>query len=104
MHHYSTEGRQTATSVFAKYHGKVYKIHEVMEWKSELREALLKEDREVGTLEIEAFSNKGNIRKINLFVSKHPISIEKVHLTLKTDSIEAAKISKNDFGSEAGTD
>ncbi len=42
MQHYATEGRQTMTAVFAKYKGKVYKIDEVMDWKSALRETMLK--------------------------------------------------------------
>ena len=37
MHNYATEGKQTMSAVFAKQDGKVYKINEIIEWKSALR-------------------------------------------------------------------
>ena len=52
MHNYLSEGRQAASAVFAKMYGKVYKIEEVMDWKSGLRDALAKETSEVVCLEI----------------------------------------------------
>lgn len=90
--------------MFAKRNGKIYKIEEVMDWKSGLREALAKETSEVIFLEIEGFSNKGNIKKINIFISRYATNIDNVHLTLRTNSIEVAKISKNDFQSDCGTE
>jgi hypothetical protein len=42
MHSYASEGRMATSAVFAKREGKVYKMDEVMEWKSALREVLLK--------------------------------------------------------------
>jgi hypothetical protein len=58
-----------------------------MDWKSILREALSKENNDVTSLEIEAFSNKGNIKKMNIFISHYPINIDKLHLVLKTGII-----------------
>lgn len=52
MHNYLSEGRQTASAVFARFHGKIYKIDEVMDWKSGLRDILAKETSEVVSLEI----------------------------------------------------
>lgn len=52
MHNYLSEGRQIASAVFAKSHGRIFKIEEVMDWKSGLREALAKETSEVVCLEI----------------------------------------------------